>query len=1235
MKSPSIYIPLDRRQALNRNKSLPTRTSGAALFTDISGFTLLTEALLKAYGPKRGSEEITRRLNQIYDALIAEVHRYGGSIIAFSGDAITCWLDGDDGLRATACGLAMQTIMSELAAIEMPSGEILSLAMKSAVATGPIRRFVVGDPQIQRIDVLAGATLDRMIAAECHAEKGEVLLDPQVVAQIKDKIEIIAWRKDPDTAQQFGVAGHLVAKHLLNLERNVPPTHSAEELIIDDQAEIRSWLLPPIYERLQAGKGDFLAELRPVVILFLNFSGIDYDRDEEAEFKLDAYIYWVQNILAQYEGYLLQLIIGDKGSYLYSAFGAPLAHEDDAVRAISAALDLQSAPPALNFINQVGIGISQGQIWTGAYGGAMRRTYGVLGHEVNVAARLMETATAGQILVKDIVRHATGNTFSWRALPPLRVKGNTELIKTFKVEGLKTQQATHLQEPNYALAMVGRQAELALLEQKLELMLTGRGQIITIVAEAGMGKSRLVAEFGHIAANQDLFTYGGECQSYGKNSSYLVWQSIWHNFFNLDPSWEIEERIKALEKQLDLVDPTLTPRLPLLGTVLNFSIFDNDLTRPFDPKLRKTSLESLLVDCLRHRSKQNPILLILKNCHWIDPLSHDLLATIGRAIVDLPVMLIVTYRPPHLDDFTLRVTQLPHFTEIPLADFTPQESEQLITLKLEQFFGNQTKVPATFIKRITDRAHGNPFYIEELLNYLRDQNLDLYDNKALSKLDLPDSLHSLILTRIDQLTEYQKSAIKIASVIGRLFAADWLWGMYPDLGAPEDVKADLEILSRLDLTPLDKPEPELTYMFKHRVIQEVTYESLPYATRAKLHDQLGQYLNQRYQDDLKRYINLLAFHYGRSNNSSKKRKFLRQAGEVAQAEYANEAAIDYYEQLLPLLPPAEQVTIMRRLGKVEQLMTQWNGAYIRYQQALALSEQSDDQLAQAWCQLDLGELFRLQGQYSESFVWLDKARSKFEMLGDLAGLGQVLHLEGTLAAQQGNLELAQTHYEESLTLRQQLKDQPKIADLLNNMGIVARYRGDYETAAILQKEALDLRYKLADKWAIALSLNNLGNVYLDQGNFFLAQTQLEVAVQVQRQLGDKYMLANFLHSLANVNRDQGDYHKAYAHYKESLIILWELGDRWLLANLLEDMGGLAALLGQAKRALQLPEAAAALRELINSPLSSTYQEKLDKMLEPARQALGEETSKTVKAKGRAMSLEQAINEALQIHLDPA
>ncbi len=1025
-----------------------------------------------------------------------------GSVVGFSGDAITCWFDGDTGLRATACALIMQQAMKRFERVAIPSGQSVTLAMKAAVATGKARRFLVGDPQIQLIDVLAGAVLDHLAAAEHNTNKGEVVLDPSAVTSLGDEVEISDWRED-EVGQHYGVVSGLKTPVRLSPWPPLPDGALSE-------VQIRPWLLPPVFERLRSGQGEFLAELRPAVALFLRFGGIDYETDDDAVNKLDAYVRQVQHILEHYQGHLLQLTIGDKGSYIYAAFGAPQAHEDDAVRAISTALDLRNLPTKLDFITNIQVGITRGRVRTGAYGGVTRRTYGVQGDDVNLAARLMQAATPGEILVSKIAKEASENVFIWQDLAPIKVKGKTDPVGVYHLLGRKEGNTIHLQEPKYALPMVGREKQMAQIAEKLRLALLGRGQIIGITAEAGMGKSRLLAEVILEASKRQMIAYGGECQSFGANTSYLVWQTIWQSFFGINAAGDTASQIIVLANQVAQIDPTLLPRLPLLGAVLNIPIPDNDLTRSFDAKVRKTSLEALLVDCLRARSRKTPLLLVLEDCHWIDPLSLELCEVIGRTIANLPVMMVMAYRPPELEPSQPpRISQIPYFTEIQLTDFTPQEAERLIQLKLKQYFGSQVEIPRSSIERITARAQGNPFYIEELLNYLQDRGINPQDSRALEQLDLPATLQSLILSRIDQLSESQKTTLKVASVIGRLFKAAMIWGVYPQLGEFNQILLDLDSLRQVDLTPLDAPEPELTYIFKHILTQEVAYESLLYATRSMLHEHIAQFLERTYSDKLEQIVDLLAFHFDRSPNEAKRRQYLLMAGQAAQSNYANVAAIDYYQRVIPLLTDREQVMAIRRLGQVLELTGKWEEAEAQYRQALNQAEGSGDRLAQAECQTTLGELLRKQGNYTEALVWQERAREGFEKLGDQAGVAQTLQYAGTLAAQQGDLDVARTRYQESLAIQRELGDKPRIASLLSNLGILACFKSDYQLGRDLYEESLLIRREVQDRRAIANSLGNLGNLDLEQGKYPEARARLDEAVMLQRQVGDRWAIAKF------------------------------------------------------------------------------------------------------------------------------
>lgn len=1241
MDTTLAFIPIDRQLALASFTPLRTETHGAALFADLSGFTPLTEALVRALGPQRGAEELTRQLNLVYDALIGQVENYRGTVIGFSGDAITCWFDDEQNtptggtptprpgresqwsaLRALAAAMAMQREMQAFAAVRIPNGGTVALALKAAVVSGPVRRFAVGDPNIQLIDVLAGATLDRLAETEHHADKGEVVTDEPTARVLDDAITVAGWKEEasPEHSTRFAVVGGLnVQPAPRPWERPTPGAIPA--------STVRRWLLPPVFARLNSGQPSFLAELRPAVSLFERFGGIDFENDPDAGAKLDVYIKWVQSVVNNYDGILVQLTIGDKGSYLYAAFGAPIAHDDDAQRALRAALELRHPPAEFNYITAPQIGVSRGRMRVGPYGGTTRRTYGVLGDEVNVAARLMQATQAGQILVTERVADATERAFTFERLEPIRVKGKSEPLRILAVSGAR-QEGAHAMAEEYALPIVGRTQELEAIQQTIDRALRGLGQVFVLVGEAGVGKSRLAYEATRRAEHAGFEQYRSECPSYGANSSYLVWHNIWRAFFGIPNDAPLEAQVQQLVYRLRDVNPNLVSRAPLLGAALNLAIPENDLTRSLDARIRKQSLEGLLLECVRARAPVTPLVFLLEDCHWIDALSYDLLEMLARETTDLPILLFTTLRPPDIERIQMpRLTRLANTTLVHLRDFTGEDAARLIQLKLQQGGGSGEPAGSVVVQRLTARAGGNPFYIEELLNYMRDRKLDPRDPHALDALDLPDSLSSLILSRIDRLTEPQRSTLKVASILGRQFVFRWLWGAYPALGDAALVRTDLDDMSRLDLTPLDQPDPQRVYIFRHAVTHQVTYESQPYSTRAELHGHLGYFLEQEFEDDIERNVDLIAYHFDRSEELEKRRAYLLKAGGRAQAEYANDAAISYYERLLPLVEDTDKVEVMLKLAQVYEVVGRWDEESALLHECLELATLLDDAHADAHCRAALGTLLRKRGEYAEATRWLDQAQQHFEHLDDREGIGQVLHERGTVATQQGEYDRARAFYEESLALRRALGEQKLIGGLLSNLGILARIRGDSAQAEELHNQALAIRREIGDRSGIGISLNNLGVLKRSQGQLDGARELLQESLALWREVGDRHYLANTLTSLSEVLIDQGDAPAARLPLVESLTITRALGDKRAIAYLLENFARAALLENNGARALQLAGAASALRQTIGAPLPESDQKNLDERLQTARTQLPPDLSDPFTL-GKAMTMEEAIAMAL-------
>ena len=1216
--NPEAYIPSDRRRALAAGLELPDRVEGAALFADISGFTALTEALAREFGPQRGAEELTANLNRVFHEIIARLDRYGGDVIYFSGDAITCWLDGDDGSRATACGFAMQEAIAETGQIVTPAGSFVQLELKVAIAVGRARRFLVGDPDLQLIDVLAGRLIDELAAAEHQAEKGDVVLEQSALESLGDAVEIAEIRVDDESGRRCGVARRLL------VEVAPAPAPPLEEPL--DEAIVAEWLLPAVYERMRAGRGEFLAELRSAFPVFVRFGGIDYDEDDTASEQLDDFVCRAQRVFDTYGGSLLQLTLGDKGAYLYAVFGSPLAHEDDAARAAAAALevrDLEGTTAATG----IQIGITRGRLRSGTYGHELRRTFVCLGDAVNLSARLMSRAPAGEIYVSDPVRLGAGAAFAWEQLPDLTVKGKAEPVVVHALRG--TARSGSQRHVRHRLPMFGRQPELAYLGARLDEAVAGAGAVVGISAEAGLGKSRLVAEFVRAARRRGLLVAFGECQAFGRNTSYFAWREVWRTLFQLRDGDPPAVQLARLEAQLAAIDPELVARLPLLAPLVDLAIPDNELTQAFDAKLRKTSLEGLLAACLRSLAGHHPLVVVLEDCHWLDELSRDLLATLARSLPDLRVLVVLAYRPASGPGDELGVERLPHFSTVALAELDEREAARLIGSKLEQLLGAGAAPPEPLVELVTRRSQGNPFYIEELLNYIGGQGIDPSDNAALRRLELPESLNSLILSRIDRLGEQPRRVLKVASVLGRVFRAPLLPAVYPELGELPAVEQQLVQLGAADLVIPDV-EAERSWLFKHVVTQEVAYESLPFALRESLHESAALVIEATDPGGSEQHLDLLAHHWWHSANLERKREVLAAAGGAARARYANGAAIDYFERLATLLAGTERAAALLQLGGVVELTGDWARAAAVATEALELARAAGEPAVQARAETALAEVARKTGKFDEAGERLGRAETLFAAADDLAGQGRVLHLRGTLAAQQGDYAAARAAYLASVAIRERLDDNSSLAGLLSNLGVVEEYEGDYAASRAYHQRALELRSALADRWAIGVSQTNLGMIASLEGGHAEARKRFEEAIRLNREVGDPWMVAICHNNLGNATRGLGDHAAARRHYAESLRAYRDYDDRWALAFLLEDIGVLAAQVGGHEQALALVEAAAALREEIGAPRPPALEEALARALAPSLASLGDRAAAAARASARAAGLDAAVAAALAL-----
>ncbi len=1215
---PQSYLALDRRLALATGVAIPDRVRGTGLFADVSGFTPLTEQLSRELGPQRGVEVLTAYLDRAFHGVIEAVHRFGGNVIYFSGDAITAWFDGDEGRHATAAALAIRAAMDSVGRVTTPGGSVLDLAVKVALATGEVRRAVVGDPAIQRIDVLAGSLLDHLAEAERLAGPGDIVLDQSTMASLGSNAVYSARMQVPGSGRRTG--------RLRRLSGTVADAPAAEPPALAESV-VREWLLPVVFERISTGRGEFVAELRAAYPVFVRFAGIDFDDDPESIDKLDRFVTRAQRIFDRFGGNVLQLTLGDKGANLYGVFGSPVSHEDDGGRAAAAALELLGLRDR-DGVTDLGIGIAWGALRSGTYGHGRRRTFVCLGDAVNTAARLMSAAPSGQVYVTDVVRRNAGDGFRWRALEPLQLKGKAGALAVAALVAARHHQPRR--RLRYELPIYGRDAELGTLSAALDDALAGESRVLAVVGEAGLGKSRLIAEFVRSLRQRGILVAFGESQTLGVSSSYFVWQEIWRRLLGVADEGDPASQRQAVEQAVAAIDPALLARAPLIGDVIGVSIPDSDLTATFDAKLRKSSLEDLLARCLRRRADDEPLVIVLEDGQWIDALSRELLQALVRATRRDRVLFILAYRGTMQPGGGLGLERMDHFQEVVLDTLGPEAARHLIDAKSRLVFG--VEAPPALAARIAARAEGNPFYVEELLNYIagagRSPGQVVLDESAVAELQLPDTLHSLILSRIDALRERPRQTLKVAGVIGRLFRATMLPGVYPSMGDLDEVVEHLGTLSDQDLVALDQAE-SLTYLFRHVVTQEVSYASMPFALRSSLHRRVGEYIEATEADDLEPHLDVLAHHFWLGDDADKKRHYLLRAEESARRRYANDLAIDYGERLLTLVDGPDRADVLLRLGRVLELTGDWGRAEQVAQEALTLAEAAGDGGIVARCEAALAEVARKHGNYDEAFDRLTRAAETFRAVADETGLGLVYHVFGTIAAQRGDLPGARQAYQQSLEIRTRLNDRAALASLYSNLAIVAQFDGDYPEARNASERALEIRREIGDIWGLGVSHNNIGMIDYLSRDHVQARERFEEAIRCCGEAGDPWMVALARNNLGNAARELGDHEAARRNYAASLETYHSTDDLWALAFLLEDLAMLAGRTGAEIAAFELLGAAEMLRERIGSPRDAEQQAEIDNQLQDARRALGTAALTAALARGWSWSISEAMDRAQQ------
>jgi class 3 adenylate cyclase/tetratricopeptide (TPR) repeat protein len=915
----------------------------AVLFADISGFTPLTERLA-AYGAA-GVEELSRRLNVYFGRLTDLVIAHGGDVVKFAGDALLAiWpaADRDDleeaAVRAAQCGLAVQEALRHYA--HAPQDP---LRLRVAIGTGRVAAVHVGGLYRRWEFLLAGDPLAQVGLIEKQVRPSGVILSSKVW-------DLISHRCTGEIAPTGAV-------HLMAVHKFVSPCALASSSL-SEQARDALWAYVPgaIRARLAAGQSGWLAELRTLTVLFINLPDLNHTTPLELAQQMMRSL---QEGLYRYEGSVNKISVDEKGSTLVAAMGLPpMAHEDDAARGIQAALAMHSALDTLGVRHA--IGVTTGAVFCGSIGSERRREYAIIGDVVNLSARLMQAALhheTAKVLCDAVTYQAAQTAIAFKTLPPVHVKGKTEPVSLY--QPVREQRMARRSRTE----MVGRETERMRLAEQLQALLMHESGVIIIEGEAGIGKSCLVEDVVRQAKALDLTCWIGTGDAVEKSTPYFAWRTIFATLFDLDlTARSIEEERARVMEYIETQHPDLLPLAPLLNAVLPLDLVDNDLTAQLHGEGRATRTHEMLLTLLKATARTSPLLLILEDAHWLDSASWALARLVYQEVH--PLLLILATRPLS-DPKPLVYTYLrdAHDTQhILLTSLPPQAINKLICQRLGVHC-----LPQMVEDLLQTEAEGHPFFSEELAYALRDAGLICVvegachiapDKGDLHALHLPDTIQGVITARIDQLSPQQQLTLKVASVIGRVFAFRILSNIHPIEADRPHLIQYLENLAKLDITPLEAPEPDLAYIFRHIITQEVAYNLMAFAQRRRLHRAVAEWYEQTYRGDLSPYYSLLAYHWRRAVGEeyaacgpdldlsmlSKAVDYQEKAGDQALLSNANREAVDFFNALLGCtaaghampITPLRQAHWERQLGQAYYGLGQLKEARAHYERAVTL-----------------------------------------------------------------------------------------------------------------------------------------------------------------------------------------------------------------------------------------------------------------------------------------------------------
>jgi class 3 adenylate cyclase/tetratricopeptide (TPR) repeat protein/ribosomal protein L40E len=871
-------------------------------------------------------------------------------------------------------------------------------------------------------------------------------------------------------------------------------------------------------ERILADKASLEGERKQVTVLFADIKGsteLIADLDpEEADRLLNPIIDCMMEAVHRYEGTVTRVM----GDGIMALFGAPIAHEDHAIRACFAALVMQDAMLTHNeeirreqgFAVHIRVGLHSGEVVVRSIGNDLYMEYTAVGQSAHLAARMEQLADPGSVFISaDTLRLAEGYV-EVRDLGKVPVKGLSEAVNVYELTGAGLARRRFEAAAARGLTrFVGRDAEMLHLQDALARAHGGHGQVVCVVGEAAVGKSRLFFEFTRSHRTREWLVLESSSLSYDKASAFLPVTGLLKDYFRIEPRDGARTISEKVSGKLVTLDETLVSSMPAFLALLHVPTNDPKW-QGLDSSQRREQTFDACKRLLLRESQLRPLILVFEDLHWIDSKTQAFLDDFIGSLPSARILLLMNYRPEYEHQWATRT----YYSQLRIDSFPPETAETF----LDQLIGSDHGLRP--LKRLLiEQTQGNPFFLEESVRTLAETGAlagtsgDFYLTKALTSIEVPASVQTLLAARIDRLPAEEKTILQTASVIGETvpFA---LLSRIVDM-PPDTLQRGIAHLKAVEFLYETSLFPEVEYTFKHALTCQVAYGSLLNERRRALHAKILQAMESLYADRVDELVDRLAHHAFRGENWAKALTYLRQAGVKAETRSAYREAVRCFEEALEALNALpsdmsmlEQAVDVRfdlrtslfPLGEARQVLH-----YL--EEAGELCGRLDDPTRQAWVSVYMCHYRWVSGQSAEARQLGLRARALAESLDDFSLTITVNYYLGLACLSAGDYPGAERQLRENVTL---LKD-----DLIHERFGVAGYpaamsrtylawvlaeRGAFDEGIAYGREGFQMARECNHTWSLVTASWGLASLHIIKGEARDALEILEHALSLSREM---------------------------------------------------------------------------------------------------------------------------------------